>query len=122
MPAVLRTADSERAAFPVFPGEGLAPRFSDTHGRYSWEQTFVTGHPTRDQEDSDMAAKKPANHGKPWTPQDVKELRQLAKENTPTRLIAWKMKRTEDSVRSQASDISLSLKPTNKSPYNRQKK
>ncbi len=67
-------------------------------------------------------AKKPANHGKPITKQDVSQLKQLAKENTPTRVIGLKMGRTENSVRGIASDNDISLKPTNQSPYNRRKK
>ena len=43
-------------------------------------------------------AKPPANHGKQWTPADVKQLKQLAKENTPTRVIGLKMGRTPDAV------------------------
>ncbi|SDD23484.1 hypothetical protein [Aquimonas voraii] len=66
-------------------------------------------------------AKSPSNHGKQWTPADVKQLAQLAKENTPTRVIGLKMGRTEDSVRAKASETSVSLKPTNQSPYNRRK-
>lgn len=67
-------------------------------------------------------AKKPSNHGKNWSKQDVNQLKSLAKGNTPTRVIALKMGRTEDSVQSKASDESVSLKPTNQSPYNRKKK
>lgn len=66
-------------------------------------------------------AKSPSNHGKQWTSADVKQLAQLAKENTPTRVIGLKMGRTEDSVRAKASETSVSLKPTNQSPYNRRK-
>lgn len=66
-------------------------------------------------------AKTPGNHGKHWSPQDVSQLKQLAKGNTPTGLIAYKIGRTEDAVRSKASDESISLKPTNQSPYNRRK-
>lgn len=64
-------------------------------------------------------AKTPKNHGKPWTKEDVKQLKDLAKGNTPTGLIAYKTGRTEDSVRSKASSENISLKPTNKSPYDR---
>jgi hypothetical protein len=67
-------------------------------------------------------AKKPDNHHKAWTPQDVKRLEQLASENTPTRVIGIKLGRTEDSVYSKASDENIPLKPTNQSPYNRRKK
>ncbi|MBX3668831.1 MAG: hypothetical protein KF778_10550 [Rhodocyclaceae bacterium] len=66
-------------------------------------------------------AKTPGNHGKQWTQQDVTQLKQLVKGNTPTGLIAHKMGRTEDAVRSRASDENISLKPNNQSPYNRRK-
>lgn len=66
--------------------------------------------------------KKPQNHGKSWTPADNKALKQLAKQNTPTRVIALKMQRTPGSVQQQASQEDVSLKPTNQAPYNRQKK
>lgn len=67
-------------------------------------------------------SKKPTNHGKPWTAKDVKELKQLAKENTPTRVIGLKLGRTPDAVQGKASGEGLSLKPTNQSPYNRREK
>ena len=54
-----------------------------------------------------------------WTPQEVKQLQKLADGNTPTRLIAHKLGRTEDAVRAKAGDEDISLKPTNQSPYNR---
>ena len=66
-------------------------------------------------------AKKPANQGKQWTPAEVRQLEKLADENTPTRVIGIKLGRSEDSVRSKASDEDISLKPTNQSPYNRRK-
>lgn len=66
-------------------------------------------------------AKPTANHGKQWAPADVAQLKQLAKDNTPTRVIALKMGRTEHSVRAKAGEIGVSLKPTNQSPYNRRK-
>ena len=66
-------------------------------------------------------AKPPANHGKSWTPAAVTQLKQLAKENTPTRVIGLKLGRTEDAVRAKAGENSVSLKPTNQSPYHRRK-
>jgi hypothetical protein len=66
-------------------------------------------------------AKAPKNHGKAWTPDDVKALKDLAKGNTPTRVIGLRLGRSEDAVQSKASDEGISLKPTNQSPYNRQK-
>ena len=67
-------------------------------------------------------AKSPKNSGKPWSAADVKELKQLAKGNTPTRLIGLKMGRSPDAVQSRASKEGLSLKPTNQSPYGTKKK
>ncbi|OGQ60212.1 MAG: hypothetical protein A3J24_09865 [Deltaproteobacteria bacterium RIFCSPLOWO2_02_FULL_53_8] len=62
-------------------------------------------------------AKKPANHSKAWTSQQVKQLETLALGNTPTRVIGLKMGRTEASIQSKASVEDISLKPTNQSPY-----
>lgn len=67
-------------------------------------------------------AKTPKNHGKSWTPSDNKTLRQLASRNTPTRVIGLKIGRTPDAVQSHASEIGVSLKPTNQSPYGTKKK
>lgn len=66
-------------------------------------------------------AKTPKNHGSDWTPGDVKELKQLAKGNTPTRVIGLKMGRTPGAVQQKASTEGISLRPTNQSPYNRRK-
>ena len=66
-------------------------------------------------------AKPPSDHGKQWTSDDLSKLKQLAKENTPTRVIGLKMQRTPDAVAQNASAENISLKPTNQSPYNRSK-
>lgn len=63
----------------------------------------------------------PANHGKTWPSAAVTQLKQLAKENTSTRVIGLKLGRTENAVRDKVGEESLSLKPTNQSPYNRRK-
>jgi hypothetical protein len=62
------------------------------------------------------------NSGKPWTPSDVAQMKQLARGNTPTRVIGLKLGRTEDAVYTQASKAGISLAPTNQSPYNRKSK
>ena len=59
------------------------------------------------------------NKGKKWTENDLKKLEQLAKGNTPTDLIAYKLGRTPNSIRSKANEQEISLAPTNKSPYDR---
>ena len=64
-------------------------------------------------------AKYTRNTGKKWTANDVSNLRSLAKQNTPTRVIGLKLGRTEDAVRTKASEKNISLKPTNQKPYNR---
>jgi hypothetical protein len=65
---------------------------------------------------------KPSNHRQPWTPTADKQLRQLAAQNTPTRVIGIKAGRTPGAVQSRATEIGVSLKPTNQAPYNRRKK
>ena len=67
-------------------------------------------------------AKEPKNHGKAWSKSDVQQLKQLAKENTPTRVMGLKLGRTPDAVAAKASEKGVSLKPTNQSPYNRRPK
>jgi len=66
-------------------------------------------------------AKYNRNSGKPWKPSEVKELKNLADENTPTRVIGLKLGRTPAAVSTKASEENISLKPTNQSPYNRKK-
>jgi hypothetical protein len=67
-------------------------------------------------------AKEPPKHYQPWKPAEVQELRALAKGNTPTGLVAHKLGRSEDAVRNKASQEGISLRPTNRSPYNRRRK
>lgn len=61
------------------------------------------------------------NTGKRWTPQAEKQLEDLAARNTPTRVIGLKLGRSEDAVRNKASELDVSLKPTNQSPYGTKK-
>ena len=67
-------------------------------------------------------AKYNQNSGKEWKPGEVSQLRALAKENTPTRVIGLKLGRTEGAVYAKASEKNISLSPTNQSPYNRKKR
>ncbi len=66
--------------------------------------------------------KKPKNHNKNWSQEEIQELKMLAEGNTPTRIIGMKLQRTEDSIRSKVFDENISLKPTNQSPYNKRPK
>jgi hypothetical protein len=56
-----------------------------------------------------------------WSASDVRALRQLAKQNTPTRVIGLKLGRTAISIRGKAQREGISLRPTNQSPYNRRR-
>ena len=66
-------------------------------------------------------SKSTRNSGNSWSKSEIGQLKQLAKENTPTRVIGLKLGRTENAVRTKASENNISLKPTNQSPYNRNK-
>lgn len=67
-------------------------------------------------------SKSTANSGKLWSKTDESKLSSLAKHNTPTRVIGLKLGRTPGAVQSKASELKVTLKPTNQSPYNRRKK
>ena len=62
------------------------------------------------------------NSGKTWTQKEVTQIKQLAKGNTPTRVIGLKLGRTPESIYTKASQERISLNPHNKSPYNRRNK
>jgi hypothetical protein len=66
-------------------------------------------------------SKSTRNSGTPWKPADVKVMKDLAKGNTPTRVIGLKLGRTADAVYNKAAEQGISLAPTNQSPYNRRK-
>lgn len=64
----------------------------------------------------------PKNSGKRWSDRDMNKLRELAVGNTPTRIMELMLGRTEDSIYSKASEMNLSIKPTNQRPYGTRKK
>ena len=66
-------------------------------------------------------AKKAPNAGKSWSSSEVTKLRSLAKGNTPTRVAGLKLGRSPSAVQSKASELKISLKPTNQSPYGTKK-
>jgi hypothetical protein len=61
------------------------------------------------------------NSGKHWSNAEVGHLRQLANQNTPTRVIGLMLGRTPEAVQFKASEAGISLKPTNQSPYGTKK-
>jgi len=66
-------------------------------------------------------AKWPDNKGKHWTSKQEQEVKQMARENTPTRVMGLKAGRTEAAIRAKAQELGVSLKPTNQSPYGKTK-
>ena len=66
-------------------------------------------------------SKSTRNSGTRWSGGDERQLRQLANQNTPTRVMGLKLGRTPTAVQAKASELGVSLKPVNQSPYNRQK-
>lgn len=69
-----------------------------------------------------MVKKYIRNSGKSWTKKEIGSLKVLSRQNTPTRVIGLKLGRTPSAVYSKASELNITLKPVNKSPYNRRKK
>ena len=66
-------------------------------------------------------AKTPPNDGKPYTPTDIKQIKTLIRENTPTRIIGLKTGRGPEAVQQKINSLGLSTKPTNQSPYGTKK-
>ncbi len=57
----------------------------------------------------------------PWSPADLKKLKELAKGNTPTGVMSIELQRPPAASRSKAQREGISLRPVNRSPYNRRK-
>jgi hypothetical protein len=64
-------------------------------------------------------SKSTRNTGTRWSSGEKQQLRELARQNTPTRVMGLKLGRTPAAVQNQASKQGVSLKPTNQSPYGR---
>jgi hypothetical protein len=56
------------------------------------------------------------NLREPWDQSDIQALKQLLRENTPTRVIGLKLGRTETAIRGKAQREGISLRPINRSP------
>jgi hypothetical protein len=56
------------------------------------------------------------NEREPWGRGDIQALKQMAEENTPTRVIGLKLGRSVTAVRGKAQREGISLKPVNRSP------
>lgn len=56
-----------------------------------------------------------SNSREPWDRADIQTLKQLAGQNTPTRVIGLKLGRTETAVRGKAQREGILLRPANRS-------
>ena len=56
------------------------------------------------------------NLGKTWAKEDVSQLKELVKENTPLRIIGIKLGRSPNGIRAKASEQGISLRRTNQYP------
>lgn len=65
-----------------------------------------------------LVAKKPVNHRKPWTGDDVAKLKRMAPRR-PVGIIANELKRTEDAIRNKAQEEGFSMAPAERPPYSR---
>lgn len=103
---------------PAFRSVDELVAFFETHdmGDY-WEKL-----PEVEVEISIKKSESRTNTGKRWTATQVKQLRQLASQNTPTRVIGLKLGRTEHAIRTKASEKGVSLKSRNQSSLYRRKK
>ena len=57
--------------------------------------------------------------GQPWSDAELKTLRTLARDNTPTGVLSVKLQRPPSAIRSKAQREGISLRPSNRSPYSR---
>lgn len=103
---------------PAFKSIGELVAFFETHdmGEY-WDNL-----PKVEVEVSIKKRESRTNTGKRWTATQVKQLRQLASQDTPTRVIGLKLGRTENAVRTKASEKGVSLKSRNQSSFYKSKK
>jgi hypothetical protein len=53
------------------------------------------------------------NTGKAWTQDDENQLKELAKQDTPTPVIGLKLGRTPAAIYTKASELGISLMPPN---------
>jgi len=60
--------------------------------------------------------------GERWTTQELRQLRSLARQNTPTGVLSLKLGRPPAAIRSKAQREGISLRPVNRSPYNRRRR
>jgi hypothetical protein len=103
--------------FPARNEESCFAFFS--RRRNEWQKQLGPGSPIGKKGPRKANPKYKRRLGQPWTTQEVNELKTLAKGNTPTGVISLKLERPETAIRSKAQREGISLRPVNRSPYNR---
>src|SRR5262245_27494063 len=94
---------------PAFSSVHEFVAFFETHDMSEyWEEL-----PEVEVEISLKKSESTTNKGKRWTATQVRQLCQLARKNTPTRVIGLRLGRTENAVRTKASEKGVSLKSRN---------
>jgi hypothetical protein len=63
----------------------------------------------------DSVSVRPLNFGQPWTPPEIAQLKELAKDNLPIAVIAKRLRRTEGAIRDMAKRHAIALKPSKRS-------
>jgi hypothetical protein len=71
-----------------------------------WSPHRIDGCPYLGGQTGKVDGTKPANHREPVTQAVIKQVKQLAAQNTPTRVIGLKIQRTEADVRAIAANMS----------------
>jgi hypothetical protein len=94
----------------------LAPYMEDQMAQPAWKRP---GSPIGKKGPRKTNPKYKRRSRQPWSDKEVKQLRSLAKANTPTGVISLKMERPPASIASKVQREGISLTPANRSPYNR---
>ena len=116
-------AGNKSKNFPSFSSVDELVAFFESHdmGEY-WEHLPEAEVMVNLSKKVSAVSKTSSNTGKRWTPTQLRRLRQLAGQNTPTRIIGLKLGRSENAVRTKASEKGVSLKLKNQSSYYGRKK
>jgi hypothetical protein len=78
--------------------------------------------PPRRKKAAPGTTKSTRHHDEVWRATEVRQLKGLIRENTPTRVIGLKLGRTDAAIRDKARNLGLSLMPINRSPRTPAKK
>ncbi len=136
---IARVDDTSRHAFVdrrSAPNLERDARWARTHaqaGTHARTDAFTVVHmaktPSWKRKDSPIGRRGPRKANpkykrrsrQPWTTEEVKELKALVRQNTPTGVLSLKLQRPPAAIRSKAQREGISLRPANRSPYSRRR-